>query len=140
MDLKYHFLACTILALILFPFYSYYSLLILIFGFFIDLDHYLSDVIRTNNLSLIESYRMHMNRNLEIKDQLHIFHTIEFIVLFILLTIVSNNFYLIFIGIGLVLHLILDEIYILYLIKKNIERKQTRASSLIFWAKRNLFN
>ncbi|MEK6841446.1 MAG: hypothetical protein AABW57_01780 [Nanoarchaeota archaeon] len=137
MDLKYHLLSCIILSLILFPFYSYYSLLIFIFGFFIDVDHYLYDIIKTKNPSLINSYRMHINKNKILKDQLHIFHTIEFIILFILLTIISNNFYLILISMGLVLHLILDAIYYIYITKKNIELKQTRAFSLISWIKRN---
>src|SRR3989344_2815262 len=128
MYLRYHLLSCIILAIVLFPFFNYYSLLVFILGFFIDFDHYLYDIITTRRLSLSVSYRMHMNKEREAKDQLHIFHTVEFIVAFLLLTITSNNTYLIIISTGFVLHLILDYIYEIYLviIKKEIS-KQTRA-------------
>ena len=79
MYLRYHFLSCVILAIILFPFFNYLSLLVFIFGFFIDVDHYLYDSIKTRNLSLINSYNLQMDKDLVRKDQLHVFHTIEFI-------------------------------------------------------------
>ncbi len=138
MYLRYHLLSCVILAIVLFPFFNYYSLLVFILGFFIDLDHYLYDVITTRKLSLSTSYKMHMNKEHEIKDQLHIFHTIEFIAAFLILTIISNNVYLIIVSTGLLLHLILDYIYEIYLIMIKKEKlKQTRASSLILWMLRH---
>lgn len=138
MYLRYHLLSCIILTLILYPFFNYYSLLIFIFGFFIDSDHYLYDIIRTRNLSIINSYKMHMNEERIAKDQLHVFHTVEFIISFLLLTLISRNIYLILLSIGLLVHLILDIIYMIYLIMNNIKLKQTRALSLIFWINRNL--
>lgn len=140
MELKHHFLSCIILMLILFPFFKYYSLIIFIFGFFIDMDHYLYDSIITKKFGLINSYKMHMDKSRIIKDQLHVFHTLEFITLIIALTFVSKNVYLLLLSTGLVLHLILDLIYHIYLIRNNIEMKQTRAASLIMWSQRNLFN
>lgn len=139
MYLRYHFLSCIILSLILFPFYSYYSLLILIFGLFIDIDHYIYDIIKTKKLSLINSYKMHMDKNRTAKDQLHIFHTIEFMLLLLLISF-YNNTYLSLIIIGFVLHIILDVTYEIYLFIKKRDIKQTRALSLISWLIRNSFN
>ena len=137
MYLRYHFLSCVILTLILFPFFNYLALLVFVFGFFIDFDHYLYDIIKTKNFSLINSYKRHMNKNSVRKNQLHIFHTLEFIIPFILLTIISKNILLILLSIGLVIHLILDIIYEIYLNINHIERKQTRTLSLIFWVIKN---
>ncbi|MEK6906895.1 MAG: hypothetical protein AABW45_00005, partial [Nanoarchaeota archaeon] len=125
------------LSLFLFPFFSYYSLLIFIFGFFIDADHYLYEMIKNKKLDLIEVYKMHMNKDRIEKDQLHIFHTLEFISVFILLTIFSSNIYLLLIGLGLILHLILDEIYLIHIFKNNVNLNSTRALSLFMWLKRN---
>ena len=81
---------------------------------------------------------MHLNKERLIKDQLHIFHTLEFIILFLSLVIISMNIYLIILGISFIIHLSLDYIYELYLIKNKIKLKQTRAYSLILWASRNI--
>jgi hypothetical protein len=135
-----HLISCIILSLILFPFFSYYSLLIFIFGFFIDLDHYIYDVIKTKNFSLINSYKKHNNENIISKDQLHILHTIEFIIFFIIITIFSNNVYLLLISLGLLLHLILDFSYWIHKLENKTKINQSRAFSLIFWIKRNLLD
>ncbi len=140
MYLRHHFLSCVILSLILYPWFNYYSLLVFIFGFFIDLDHYFYDVISKRNLNLLESYKNHMNKSIVIKDQLHIFHTFEFMISFIILTLISRNIYLLIIGIGLVLHWILDWIYLIYSIKIKANLNQTRTFSLILWFERRLFN
>src|SRR3989344_8493611 len=134
MYLIFHFISCIILALILFPFYSYYSLLIFIFGFFIDFDHYFYDILRNKELNLINSYKKHMNKELIRKDQLHIFHTLEFIISFLLLTLSSENIYLLLLSMGLTLHLILDFIYEIYVVViRKEEQKQTRTWSLTLW-------
>ena len=138
MYLKYHFLSCIILSIFLFPFFGYYSLLVFILGFFIDIDHYLYDAIKTKNLNPFNSYKMHMDKNRIAKDQLHIFHILEFIATLILLTLFSDNIYLLLISMGLVLHLILDLIYYFYLIKNKVELKSTRALSLILWINKNI--
>ncbi len=140
MYLRHHFLSCIILSLILYPLFDYYSLLVFIFGFFIDLDHYFYSVFKFKKINIFSSYKMHMNKGIIAKDQLHIFHTIEFMIIFILSIIFYRNIYILLLGIGLVLHWILDEIYLIYMIYKKEELKQTRARSVIFWLKRNLFN
>jgi hypothetical protein len=137
MYLRYHFLACTILAIVLFPFFNYYSLLVFISGFLIDLDHYLYDIFNSKIFDLFKAYKMHMNKERIIKDQLHIFHTLEFIILFLSLLIVSMNIYLIILGISFIIHLSLDYIYELYNIRNKIKLNQTRAYSLILWTLRN---
>ena len=137
MYLRYHFLSCIILTLLLLPFFSYYSFLVFALGFFIDIDHYLYDLIRHKKFDLIEVYKRHMDKNQVIKDQLHIFHTIEFISLFILITLLSGNIYLLLLSTGFVLHLILDCIYNINSIRNNIIENQTSAFSLISWLHRN---
>jgi len=138
MYLRYHFLACVILTILLFPFFSYYSLLVFISGFLVDIDHYLYDIFNSKTFNLFKAYKMHMNKEMMRKDQLHIFHTLEFIILFLSLVIVSMNIYLIILGISFIIHLSLDYIYELYLIKNKIKLKQTRSYSLILWALRNI--
>ena len=137
MYLRYHFLACVILTILLFPFFGYYSLLVFISGFLVDIDHYLYDVFNSKTFNLYKAYKMHMNKGRVIKDQLHIFHTLEFIILFLSLVIVSMNVYLMILAISFIIHLNLDYIYELYLIKNKIKLNQTRASSLILWTLRN---
>ena len=137
MYLRYHFLACVILTILLFPFFGYYSLLVFISGFLVDIDHYLYDVFNSKTFNLYKAYKMHMNKGRVIKDQLHIFHTLEFIILFLSLVIVSMNVYLMILAISFIIHLNLDYIYELYLIKNKIKLNQTRASSLSLWTLRN---
>ncbi len=137
MYLKYHFISCIILSIILFPFFNYLSLLVFVLGFFIDADHYFYDVLTTRKLSIKNSYNLHMDKSIIRKDQLHIFHTLEFIVSFIFLTITSKNTYLILLSIGLILHLILDVLHGIILIKKRVKMNQTRAYSFLFWIMRN---
>ena len=138
MYLRYHFLSCVILSLILFPFLSYYSLLVFVFGFFIDVDHYLYYLIKNGKFDLFENYNAHMSKERIAHDQLHIFHTLEFITSFIFITIYSDNIYLLLMGMGFILHLILDEIDGINLIRSKVEIKQTRARSLIMWLSRNI--
>ncbi len=131
MYLRHHFLSCVILTILLFPFFSYLSFLVFIFGFFIDVDHYIYDAIKSKDLNLKNSYYRHMDKNLERKNQLHIFHTIEFVLLVFIILIYSKSIIISIISLGLILHLLLDFIYHFYLIKNNIEMKQTRSYSLI---------
>jgi len=137
MYLRHHFISCVTLTIILFPPYNYLSLLVFIFGFFIDVDHYLYDLAKTGNLDPISSYKRQMNLNIEIKNQLHIFHTLEFIIPFLILVIISKNTYLFILGIGLILHLILDLLYEVYYVIKKTKLNHTRAYSLIMWMMNN---
>jgi len=137
MYLRHHFISCVTLTIILFPPYNYLSLLVFIFGFFIDVDHYLYDLAKTGNLDPISSYKRQMNLNIEIKNQLHIFHTLEFIIPFLILVIISKNTYLFILGIGLILHLILDLLYEVYYTIKKTKLNHTRAYSLIMWMMNN---
>ena len=137
MYIRHHFLSCILLLLILFPLFNYISFLVFIFGFFIDVDHYLYDIIRFRNLNLKKSYLIHMDKKTKIKDQLHIFHTIEFLILFVILTIIYNNVYLLLLIIGFLLHWILDFIYFIHEIIKKEKLNQTTASFLIGWIYRH---
>ena len=136
MYISRHFILTLLLAIILFPIYKYKVLALFIFGFFIDVDHYLYDFFKYK-VSLKKSYLMHMNKNITLKDQLHIFHVVEFWILALILTIISHKDTILLLFIGLIFHLSLDFIYQAYN-KKYI--KHTRALSLIAWLIRHKKN
>ncbi len=134
MYLSMHFILTLLLALLLFPIYKYKVLLLFIFGFFIDVDHYLFDVVKDKKFSLKKSYLAHMNLNIVLKDQLHIFHVVEFWILALILTLIFYSELTLLLFIGLIFHLFLDFIYWVFN-KKYI--RHTRALSLIAWLIRN---
>ena len=124
-----HFILTLLLAIILFPIYKYKVFLLFVFGFFIDVDHYLHDLFKYK-VSLKKSYLMHMNKNITLKDQLHIFHVVEFWILALILTIIFYNDLTLLLFIGLIFHLSSDFIYQAY---NKDYIGHTRALSLIAW-------
>ena len=124
-----HFILTSLLAIMLFPIYKFKVLLLFVFGFFIDVDHYLHDLFKYK-VSLKKSYLMHMNKNITLKDQLHIFHVVEFWILALILTIIFYNDFTLLLFTGLIFHLSLDFIYQAY---NKDYIKHTRALSLTAW-------
>ena len=133
MYISRHFILTLLLAIILFPIYKYKVLALFIFGFFIDADHYFYDIFKYKS-SLKKSYLMHMNKNITLKDQLHIFHVVEFWILALILTIIFYNDITLLLFTGLIFHLSLDFVYQIFN-KRYI--KHTRALSLTAWLIRN---
>ncbi len=131
-----HFTTSLVLTILLYPVFGYNAIWILVGGFLIDTDHYIDYAIRKKDFSLRNAYRYFDNRhkpntNPE-KDLLHIFHTIEF---FLLIIILSLFFQFIFITlIGMVFHELLDLV--------EFTRKKLwdfRAISAIMWMKRHKY-
>lgn len=141
MNIKHHFISSTILTLLLYPLIGFYSLWAFVGGYLIDFDHYLWSMYRNKSFSLIKAYKYHFGRhkqkNYE-KDLLHVFHTWEFIVLMIVLSIISYTlklefFYYMFsiTLLGMTLHLALDFGSLI-----TMKHLDARAISLMGWIKR----
>ena len=103
---KIHFIASTILAFILWPFFGFWGLAIYIGGFFVDFDHYLLYLFREKDWNLFNSIRYF---NQEYKEGIYVFHTIETIIPLVLLAPFHLFFLAVLVGLGL--HLIMDWIY-----------------------------
>ncbi|MCK5283476.1 MAG: hypothetical protein KAK00_08790 [Nanoarchaeota archaeon] len=106
-----HFLASSILALILYPSFGISSLFIFITGFLIDIDHILYYYIRFKKFSIKETYVhcLKMGKKInkeEYKKLILIFHNWELMFVLLLLSIVNKIFLVM--SIGLLFHLIMD--------------------------------
>jgi len=130
---KYHIISSALLSILLYPFFGLNVLFVFFVGFLIDIDHYIYYVFKFRNLDLKKSYKYFEDypKRRHFVDCLCIFHTIEFFILFALLSFYSKIVFLIFVSI--ILHEVLDliEMYRLNL-------WEARASSLIMWLKRNV--
>ncbi|MBI2106129.1 hypothetical protein HYT56_04815 [Candidatus Woesearchaeota archaeon] len=130
-----HILFAFLFSLILFPFIGYYSIVVFLSGFVFDIDHYLYYAIKKKDIGFINGYLYHVPGSKVYEahhDVLHIFHTWEVWMLFLILTIFHKIF--LFSLIGLLFHMILDQGYLLI----NFKRENgARAWSLIGWLMRN---
>ena len=106
MDLRFHFLASGVLAIILYPFFGLSSLLVFIGGYFVDLDHYLYSAITTRSFSLKKGYMFYKTPWKKRKFVLHLFHTVEIWTTILILSIFYKEAAII--GAGLVLHMGMD--------------------------------
>ena len=107
MDLWKHFLASTILILLLYHFLGISSFLIYVTGFFIDIDHVLYYTLKNKKFSLKKTYRFFKNLKLgEHRVIFRVFHSLEMlIVLLIIFLFYPETLALIY---GFLLHLIMD--------------------------------
>lgn len=115
-----HILSSSILAALLYPLFNWKVLLILAGGVLIDIDHYLWYVCKFKNISVVKCYGHFMkgtNKGNVFKNigVLIIFHTIEFLLVMLVLSFYIK-FALLF-TIGLLSHYLLDLIW-LYFIPK----------------------
>jgi len=106
-----HFIVSVIISLVYFPFFGWWSFLAIVGGFLIDVDHYIEFVIKFRRKDLfnaffdaVEFYKGNNCQNY--KDLLHIFHTFEFWVLYIVLSLIYP-FLLPFVF-SIFVHLIMD--------------------------------
>ncbi len=117
MQLSTHLLASVVLSILLFPLVGWVSLWVLVGGFLIDTDHVLYYGWKFKKWSVKEAYIYCKYRQSEKKydkDNLHIFHTVEFWIIMLIGIILSagrsafvfNMFFLAFIG--MLVHLIMD--------------------------------
>tara|TARA_Y100000310_G_C19966257_1_gene483448 strand:+ start:91 stop:471 length:381 start_codon:yes stop_codon:yes gene_type:complete len=99
-----------ILIAIFFPFFGWSSLIILLGGFFIDVDHYLIYVIKKKDFSLIRAYNyFRYGSSKDFEDTPLIFHFVELTAIFIFLSFF--NYLILLLTIGILTHLLLDLIY-----------------------------
>jgi hypothetical protein len=111
---KWHALYGLIFSLLLFILLdiTLFQTLLVFFGtFFIDFDHYLWYISKKRDLNLRNSYNFLKNFE-RYKKHLMVFHTIEFLILVVILAYFFNPF--LFILIGILFHSILDLIYLGY--------------------------
>tara|TARA_B100000315_G_scaffold255285_1_gene298290 strand:+ start:112 stop:525 length:414 start_codon:yes stop_codon:yes gene_type:complete len=109
-----HLSVSLILMIILYPIYNWEVLLILVGGVFIDFDHYLWYIYKYKRFNLLNSYRHYTidaekNNFKDVSGIPLIFHTIEFLLVIILLSF-FNEFVLVF-TIGLLSHYLLDLVW-----------------------------
>jgi len=94
------------------------AMLVFLASVFIDVDHYLVEVLKTKNISIKKAYKTHINLPKKHKPFMHIFHTIEFLIfvtlLFFLIKIPIVSQFIFFILIGLLFHSSLDLIDMAY--------------------------
>lgn len=111
---KYHiFFGAIFSAILFFSGISFLnSFLFFLASVFIDVDHNIFYVYRKKDWNFKNAYRFYKKLPLKHKPVVHIFHTIEFIILILVLSYLWSSF--IFIFLGIVLHSIIDIIIMLY--------------------------
>jgi len=128
---------------LIFPEIAWYNLTLIFFGaVFIDFDHYMCAVYKTGKLGLSDAFEYHeeMQRKEEmrkkkgifIKENFHVFHTIEFHILVLALGLLYLPF--LFIFIGMVFHSLLDLADLTY--RKEMYRREFL---LVNWLRRKCF-
>ena len=130
-----HFLSSLALAIIIFPFFHWKSLMVFAGGFLIDADHYLWYIYKYRNFSLLKAYK-HFSSHVEKLDFtedygiLIVFHTIEFLTIMLFLSFYSA--YALIFTFGLLLHYVLDLIFLL-----SVPKRFVVDHSLVHWVMKN---
>jgi len=130
-----HFLVSLLIAMLLYPIFSWKVLMVFAGGVLIDVDHYLLYICRFRKLSLKGCYKYHhvdvkKNHHKDVFGALLIFHTIEFLLLSAFLSLYSA-LALIF-TVGLLGHYTLDIIE-----RYRLEKSFITNPSLIAWVVKN---
>ena len=114
MDLRYHFWASVVLVGVLYPFMGLHGVWAFVGAFLIDTDHYLYYAVKSKSWSLKKAYDFHVDKRKFAKNYvLHIFHTGEFILFMIIMSIIIYNKKVLFLMfsvtlLGMVIHLTMD--------------------------------
>lgn len=102
-----HLIVSIILAIILFPSYGFKAILVFITSFLIDIDHLFYYYSKFKRFSLIETYNYCSDNNYKKHiGALFLFHSIELLVLLIILSFYSEI--ALILAIGLISHYVLD--------------------------------
>ena len=78
MDIKDHLIVSIILTIALIPFFGWFSLLALIGGVLVDVDHYLWHIVNKKTLSIRKAYHFMKHTNHANSNMTLIFHNVEF--------------------------------------------------------------
>jgi len=133
----------SVLIWILFPSIAWYNIiLVFLSSFLIDFDHYMCSVLKNKSLSLPKALKYYyalnkagdreFKRGIKRKGDFHVFHTIEFHLLVLVLGFVFKPFFFVFIG--MTFHSLLDIIDMNY--KKRLYRREF---FLCNWARKIFF-
>lgn len=137
-----HFLACTLLFIVMFPVYKFWALLVFVSGWLIDSDHYLWTFFRFGWVNPMRSYRFYAEKRerMMYRDVLHIFHTLEFLVVVgVIFAIFWKYDFLVFpLALSLVVHMIMDFLFELSFLlrKKEIDTGILRVFSFYEWVRK----
>ncbi|MBU1201363.1 MAG: hypothetical protein KJ583_04845 [Nanoarchaeota archaeon] len=135
MNILSHTIISAVIAMILWPFFGFWSLLVLVGGVLVDSDHLFWYVVTHRKFSIRKAYVYCMNIELEknIPEYLSvvvIFHSYETVIALVLLaTIIPQTIPL---ALGLVVHLLLDFVHIYSLYKKSYFLTLFKKSAVIF--------
>ena len=88
MKLTAHFVASSILAVVLYPFFGIGSLFVFVSGFLIDLDHYPIYVMRFKNLNPFKANSYFIDRMPT--KVLCVFHTFEFLLVLVVIAFFNS--------------------------------------------------
>ncbi len=129
-----HFLFSVILSIFFFPIFKWQVWLIVAGATLIDLDHLITNFSKFKNSKdffayFSKQFRFFMRKPESKKVQLYVFHSIEFLVVLIILSLFFKPVLLI--AIGVVFHLILDLISDTLILKRYI-----RCFSIIQWIRK----
>jgi len=127
-----HFLLSVIFSIFLFPIFGWNIWLIIVGGTFIDLDHFITNFTKFKKPKDVLTYfskqfKLFMRKpELGDKVRLYMFHSVEFLVILVILALFFRPAF--FILIGVVFHLISDLISDTFILKRFI-----RYFSVIGW-------
>ena len=102
---KYHLISSVIAALLMTGYFKWLAIFVFVGGFLIDFDHYLYYAFKKRDWNLKRCLKYYDPERISV-DELHIFHTIEFWAMMIIL-----SFYFTFVFatlLGMILHQALD--------------------------------
>lgn len=128
MYVRDHFIVSVILGVLLFPIFKWNILFIIVGGVLIDVDHYLLYYMKFKKFDLVKGYKYFSGKDCwkELINSLSIFHTVEFLILMIVLSFYYKPF--VFIVIGIVPHLIMDFIH-----ENRAAGRLVKCPSFIYW-------
>lgn len=134
---KWHFLTALILSAILWPLFNLNVFIILFSAVFIDFDHYLLYVYRKKDFSITRAYSFFKKLGDIFKKtgkiyreySLCIFHTIEFFIILLILSLMNSFFQFVFLGCSF--HFIIDLLSDFYENRYKGRFISTRALSII---------
>lgn len=117
-----HFLVSIVISIILFPFYKWKVIFVLIGGIFIDVDHYLLYYSWFKKTNFLKAYKYFIKFNRYPEKFLNafcLFHSIEFLILLVVLSFFFESVFLI--TIGVTFHYIFDFIFEYKMMKRLIK-------------------
>ena len=103
MLIKYHFLFGFIVSLLLYPVYGINVLIIFFTNLLLDADHYILYIFKFNSFDMVKAHDYFFN---EERPFLLFFHTVEFLLVLLLLSFYFRLAF--FVLIGVVIHLLPD--------------------------------